>query len=206
MATHRQLEMEARLPEASPNLCGFLWDQLMQAGVPADADTIRLIGRLISHYIKNTEDGKTTVFKLLQTQLVPASPTSTYYQSGKEGEESAKIPYTDLVEYKGWIYRKVLPVAHSAVSAVQSADTLGCDDCGILGPKQYCVQTALTRTAGGREALEALCNKCRTFSTNPKIRDTADRRVCEGCPMTSCDHHPKRQLLLLPDLSSRRQA
>jgi hypothetical protein len=198
MATQRQMEMEARLPEASPNLCKYLWDSLGQAGVPITADTVRFVGRLVSNYIKNTEEGKTTVFALLKAELSPAAPNKTYFQAGKEGEDSGIIPHKDLVEYKGWIYKRSVAVPHSLVSVFNTPNTVGCEDCGIMGPKDYCVTEVVNRTPSGKEAVESLCNHCRTFNVNPKVRDTASKRDCETCPMTGCDHYPKKQLALLP--------
>jgi hypothetical protein len=190
--------MEARLPEASPNLCKYLWDNLGYAGIPADADTVRFIGRLVSNYIKNTEEGKTTVFALLKAELAPATPSKTYFQAGKEGEDEGIIPHKELMEYRGWIYKKTVAVPHSLVSVFNTPNTVGCDDCGIMGPKDYCVQVVANRTSSGREALESLCNHCRSFNTNPRIRDAASKKDCSVCPMTSCDHYPNKQLALLP--------
>lgn len=206
MATQQQMEMERRLPDASPNLCRFVWDHLHRAGISIDPQTIRFIGKIISEYVKNTEDGKNTVFKLLGTEFSPGSPTQTYYQAGRVGDETAKIQYTDLMEYHGWVYKKVITVAHSAVAVIDRSDKVGCEDCGILGPRDYCIQRVLTRTPGGRENLEDVCNHCRTFNTDPRVRDTACKSNCENCPVTGCEHYPKKQLALLGPPLERRHA
>jgi hypothetical protein len=160
---------------------------------------------VVSDYIKNTEDGKTTVFKLLQTQLKPGSPENTYYQTGRVGEESAKIPYSELLEYRGWIYRKAVAVPSSSVTVINSSDNLPCDDCGIMAPKQYCIQQAMTHSPGGRQYIQNLCNHCRTYNSDVKVRDQASRKICDACPKTSCDHYPhKNQLLLLAGPLERR--
>lgn len=193
----RWISLERELPSASPKFCAHLWNGLVAAGLRPDADEVKLIGQLVSHYIRDTQDGKETVFALLKTQVSSMSPLKTYFQSGHEGDQQYRIPATDLVEYRGYLHKRVKGVPHDMVSVIHKEELDGCDDCGALVPSDFCAKLVKTTQANGKEHLQTVCNHCRAFSQDNRVRDEASKRVCVECPKLGCQHHPKvRQMPL----------
>lgn len=211
MNPKRQL-MEASLAEASPNLCKYLWDHLIQAGVPLAQHDIVLVSRLVCEYIKNTNEGKGTALKLLGATCVPGRPEHAYYPDGYMGDDSRRIPSDALVQYRGWLYTqggaagpRTYALPFNAVQVQTGGGLEVCDETGIRGPRDYCVRTVSVIGRNGREETQSLSNYARLHSESRVVRETADPARCKNCRMSNCAYHPNKlttppegQLVLIP--------
>lgn len=188
---YRRQEMEKSLPEASQFLCKYLWQHLNEAGVRIPDEDILLIGRLVSAYVRDTDYGKKTFLKLLNAEVAQPSALKTYFKSGRPHDEQHRIKYSDLVEFKGWIYKGAVAIAHSKVDVDDREDAVVCDSCAGRFPADYCTKQVEVLKASGQTREEVLCNYCRYHSENPRVRETGSASVCAACEKITCENHPR---------------
>jgi hypothetical protein len=193
MSNYRRSQMERDLPDASPNLCDYLWKNLGEADVRIDPADIKLIGKLISAYVKQTTPGKQTVLKLLNATVAPASILNTYFKAGHMGQEEQKIRPRDLMEFKGWIYKGTSTVKYEAIDIDEREDAAICDCCGGRFPEDYCLRPVESTKRTGEVKNELWCNHCRYAHEDPRIRTTGDHRTCAACEKVICEYNPKHQ-------------
>jgi hypothetical protein len=158
---------------------------------------IRLISKLFVDYIQNTQDGKKTVFKLLNSTVSKPSPLDAYFPLGQVSTIT-KLDHKDLVRYEGWVYKGTVGLSAQQIEVDKNGGMEACDDTGILGPKDYCVQVVKRYGQGGKEHLVSLSNYARLHSPDPVIRETARRDTCTRCPVSACDYHASRDMRQLP--------
>lgn len=187
----QRLEMERRLPQASPLLCHFLWNKLNEAGVRLPQEDIVLVAKLFGEYVTNTKEGKQTVMKMLGATQKPATIKDLFFPVGRRGP-GQEIKPQDLVHYSGWIYRGVTGIGEHQIEKVDGGNLEACESTGILGPKEYCIKQVIVHGQGGKEHLTNLSNYARLHSEDAKVRDTASAKVCTECPSQGCDYHPVR--------------
>lgn len=195
MSQYRRSQMERDLPEASPNLCDFLWKNLGEAGIRIDPNDLKFIGKLISAYVRSTPQGKQTMLKLMNASVSPASALSTYFKAGFMGQEDQKIRPRDLMQYKGWIYKGNNPLKWEAIEIDEREDATMCDNCGGRFPEDYCLSKIEVIKRTGESRTELWCNHCRYSHDDPKIRQSGDQRTCAACEKVNCEFHPKHHLL-----------
>lgn len=195
MSNYRRSQMERELPDPSPNLCDFLWRNLGEAGIRIDPNDLKFIGKLVSAYVKTTPQGKQTMLKLLNADVVPASPLSTYFKAGHMGQEEQKIKPSDLMQFKGWVYKGTNCVRWNAIEIDDREDATMCDNCGGRFPDDYCMRRVETTKRTGEVKTEQWCNHCRYSHEDPRIRTNADQRTCVGCEKINCEFHPKHHSL-----------
>lgn len=197
--TYRKREMEATLPEASRYLCQHLWTKLNEAGVNhIAAHDIELIARLVSDYIKNTAEGKRTALKLLGAELSAADYRNAYYPDSKANDPRNRIPHTDLVEYRGWLYKGAYSLPYYSIDIDTSGNMEACETTGILGPKDYCVRVVKVRGSDGREYLQSMSNYARAMSEDMNVRESASLDKCKSCFVKECEFNPAREMRQQP--------
>lgn len=161
---------------------------LLQCGISSRPDEIALISQLIFGYLSKRSDGHRILYKLLKMGGFKASQASylkTYYKEGYYGMDDHKLPFDKLELLQLWFYNGQNVVPFDMVEVKEQPDHVACDDCGILSPIKYCSQPVV-EIYGGKERLLNLCNHCRMYKEDPKIRDTAKRANCEDCKLQSC--------------------
>jgi hypothetical protein len=152
-------------------------------------DDIVFLSRLFCDYIKNTKEGKKTVFSLLGTSVVPADIKSTYQLSAKYRDQK-EFNYTDLTYYAGWIYQGSMGVGLNDIEVEKNGNMEACETTGIMGPRNYCIQVVKENGRNGRDILTSMSNYARLHSENQTIRETANINVCVKCPVRLCAYHP----------------
>lgn len=187
--------MERDLPEASPNLCDFLWRNLGDAGVRIDPADLKFIGQLVSAYVKTTPQGKQTMLKLMNATVEPAGALNTYFKAGFFGKEDHKIKPRDLMTFKGWIYKGVSSVRWLGVEIDEREDAVVCDNCGGRFPEDYCMKDIETVKRTGETRTEQWCNHCRYSHDDQRTRTTGDQRTCASCEKLVCEFNPKHHTL-----------
>ena len=187
---HNRMRMEEKLPPPSQLLCSYLWKKTNEAGMGITQNDIVTLSRLFCDYVQNTPDGKRTVLRLLGSTVTEADPRHGYYPFSKDA--SQRIPPKDLVKYSGWIYKGAIGLGDNQVETEQNGNLEACDDTGILGPKDYCVQTHKRYGANGREQIVSLSNYARLHTEDLNIRQTAKKETCVTCKVHTCDYHPSR--------------
>ena len=103
-----------------------------------------------------------------------------------------KIPSNKLEEVRFWIEDDRVVRPHYALEVEDHPDHTACDECGILVPASYCSATVI-EWAGGKERPVTLCNRCRLYKEDPKIRDTSRRATCEDCKVLGCRYRGEFQ-------------
>lgn len=187
---NNRMQMETKLPPPSQLLCSYLWKKTNEAGVRFNQEDIVLLSRLFCDYVQNTPEGKKTVLKLLGATVAPADYRHGYYPYTKDANQ--RIAPKDLVRYSGWIYKGTFGLGDNQIETEQNGNLEACDDTGILGPKDYCVQTHKRYGHGGKEQLVSLSNYARLHTEDFNIRQTAKKETCVTCTVSSCDYHPSR--------------
>lgn len=204
MNQNRQ-RMEAALPEASSNLCKFLWNKLAEAGVGVQQQDVVLIGRIVSDYFISTEEGKKTAIKFLKATVRPAPVEHAYYPAGNMRDSGKRLNTTELVEYRGWIYKGKHSAPYTSIDIDNNGGLEACETTGILGPKEYCIKTVKTYTRDGRDLLQNLSNYARLHSEDINIRSEAKFSTCRECKSLGCEYHPvkdSKQLMLTPPIQA----
>lgn len=174
-----------------------------EAGIRLSKEDIVFLSRLFCDYVQNTEEGKRTVFKLLNTTVSKADPKNAYYPN-PQPQGTNDIPASELQFYSGWVYKKTKGLSTHQIEVEANGGLALCDDTGIMGPKGYCVQS-VKDYSGGREVLKDLSNYARMLSDNPDIRGSSNQKVCALCTHRKCEYHPNRepvQLMLAPPRST----
>jgi hypothetical protein len=168
-------------------------------------DDIVLLSRIFCDYVKNTTDGKRTVFGLLDTTVRKAD-IKNHYQLSAKHQQTKQFNYTDLMYYAGWIYKGAHGVGVEDIEVEKNGNLEACEVTGIMGPKDYCIKVVKERGRDGREYLTSLSNYARLFNEQSEIRETASQDVCSRCTMHSCVYHPvtqnKPQLKLVQSVRS----
>lgn len=186
----QRTEIEGALPPAPKTMLSHVHQLCIRAGVPITEASLLFAARAITQYLAETGEGKQVMLKLLNSTVVEGSYMKQYYPEGFFGEEAKKLDHRALIEYRGWIFKgKAYP--WQAVEIENRPDLEHCDGCGGKFPKAYCAKNVRVYSVG-KERLDTLCNHCRLFSDDPKVRDTASQRVCGDCSATSCQFHPKK--------------
>ena len=201
MSTYRRTQMERDLPEASPNLCEFLWKNFVEAGMTVPREDILFIGKLISGYVKQTPQGKHTMLTLMNCAPRPASALQTYFKAGYNGQEDKKLKPSDLMEFRGWIYKGVNAVKWDSIEIDEREDANVCDNCGGRYPIDYCMKQVETIKRTGESRIEQWCNNCRVHHDDPRVRQTGDQKVCGACEKITCEFHPKHHTLNSPAIA-----
>jgi hypothetical protein len=155
-------------------------------------DDIVFLSRVFCDYVKNTSDGKKTVFGLLDTTVRKADIKNNYQLSAKH-PQTKQFNYTDLIYYAGWIYKGAHGVGIEDIEVEKNGNLEGCEATGIMGPKDYCVKVVREFGANGRDHLSSLSNYARMHSDNQQIRETASADICVRCTVHSCPYHPAMQ-------------
>lgn len=186
---YKRQQMEAQLPPPSQLLCSHLWSRMEEAGVRLDKNDIVLISRIVCDYIKNTRDGKATALKLLGATVKPADPRHAYYPFGSNPKP---LPPSELKQFAGWIFQDTYAIPYDDIEIEKGGGLESCESTGIKGPRDYCVKTVKDYGANG-EVLVTLSNYARMMSERPAVRDTANPKVCEACPLRNCPYHPKQE-------------
>ena len=155
-------------------------------------DDIVLLSRIFCDYVKNTPEGKKTVFGLLNTTVRKADIKNNYQLSSKY-RETKSFNYTDLTYYAGWIYRGSHGVGVEDIEVEKNGNMEGCEATGIMGPKDYCVKVVKEYGRDGREHLASLSNYARLHSDQQHIRETASQSTCANCSVHMCPYHPAMQ-------------
>lgn len=199
MSTYRRSQLEKDLPEASPNLCAFLWRHLSDVDMNVPQADVAFIGKLVSAYIKGTPEGKQTALKLLNCEPKPVSALQTYFRaSAGSRHEDAKIKPRDLMEFKGWIYKGTNCVKWESIDIDEREDASVCDNCGGRYPVDYCMKQIESTKKTGEMRIEQWCNHCRFQTDDPRVRSTGDQRTCGACEKVTCEFHPKHHVLDRP--------
>lgn len=159
---------------------------LIANGIPQNPN-VQFIFKAFVDYLINSGDAKRVMLKLLNADVVEASYLKQYFPEGFYGEETKKLDYKGLVEYRGYIY-KGKSVAWRMIEVSEKPDLDRCEACNGNFPKVFCAQVIRS----GADKLSTLCNHCRLFSDDPRIRDSAIRKNCEECKVKTCQFNPKK--------------
>lgn len=181
------------LPPAPQTLLAHSWQKCLEAGINIPQEEFVFIHRAMIDYLNTTGEGKKVMLRILKADITEACYTKQYYQSGQVGDPEKALDYRGLIEYKGWVYRgKAVP--YSAVDIHDAMEKVHCDHCSGLFPKSYCNQTVRI-VLGGKEYMENVCNHCRLFSEDPKVRETASSKTCGHCKVYTCSYNPERDYM-----------
>jgi hypothetical protein len=191
VTTQRRRELDQTLPEASQYLCKYLWQMCQEGGVQISTQDLLFLGRSVTDYIRNTEQGKFTVFKILKTDFKPASNLKSYFQEGYLGDDARKINPQDLLEYHGYIFKRQHAIPYHSVDVDDREDNDVCDSCGTRTPVGYCLKPVEVLAKDGRFKVENRCNHCRFNSEQTSVRATGSSKTCDLCEKTTCEFHPK---------------
>lgn len=200
-SNYRRTQMERDLPDASPNLCDFLWRNFGEVGMNVPKEDIIFIGKLISAYVKQTPQGKQTMLTLMNCAPKPVSTLQTYFKAGHGQREESKLKPSELMEFRGWIFKGVNSVKWDSIEVDEREDATVCDNCGGRYPIDYCMKQVETVKKTGESRFEQWCNHCRYQHEDPRIRQTGDLRSCGTCEKLVCEFHPKHHTLETPTIA-----
>lgn len=180
------------LPPPHPAMVTEVSRLAASCGIQISATDLSFLNQLIFGYLSNRPDGKRTLFKLLRLSGIKTQSGSymkTYYKEGYYGMEEHKINHGELEEIRAWLYQGERVLPYDAIEISERPDQATCEDCAALIPIKYCAST-VKEYNNGKEHLVTLCNHCRLFRADPKIRDTASQKTCDNCLVKSCAYHP----------------
>jgi hypothetical protein len=169
-----------------------------KAGRNIPPDDVKFIARLFSAFIGGTPEGMQIALSLLNIRPEPVSTLQTYFKAGQGKHEGSKLRTTDLQMVRAYIWKKTNKVRWDSIEVDEREDASVCDSCGGRYPIDYCLKSMEVVKKTGESRTEMWCNRCRYQHEDPRVRQTADQRVCHGCEKVTCEFHPKHLLFDKP--------
>jgi hypothetical protein len=175
-------------------------------GITISVNDLTFLNQLMFGYLSKRQDGQRALFKLLKLAGIktqPATYMKTYYKEGYFGMDEHKINHGELEEIRAWLYQGERVLPYDAIEVNDRPDQTTCEDCLALVPAKYCADMA-KEFSNGKETLLTLCNHCRLYRADPKIRDTASQKTCDNCQIKGCAYHPSKNQALRDAVEEKR--
>lgn len=161
--------------------------QLVSAGfthedIPRQWLEVILAGAL-KHYTE-TRGGLADIVARLRLECYTGNTEKNYDVVDDAETQSVTLSPDDVVFVRG-VFAAGKPIFFKQLS-ISDKERKQCDDCGIVA---HCLVDVRDPRS---DRLRSLCNGCVTKNESPRINDLGSSKICEGCTVVGCAHHPQK--------------
>lgn len=162
--------------------------QLVNAGfdyedIPRQWVEVIVAGSL--KYFTGTREGLDGIVHRLRLERYRGKSEEIYEVVNDEETQVEALDGDDVVFVRG-VFAQGRPISLKQL-AISEKERKQCEDCRIVA---HCTVDVRDPRSG---RLETRCNGCVIHNESPKINGLGSPKICEGCTVVTCAHHPLKE-------------